>query len=136
MKLRATAHDGRLVLAQESRQSLVDYLRKREGKTLSVEVVEPKDKRSLEQNNYWHGPILDLVGDCWEEKTGTRYPKWAIHGALVGECFGYTDTPSGPVRRSSADLTVDEFSRLIDWTREELWHRYQVRAPEPGWEAA
>jgi hypothetical protein len=136
VKLTARARQGALAWELESLKSLSAYLRKNEGELVSVEVVRPKDKRSLEQNAYWHGPILSLVGDCWEEARGVRYPKDAIHSALVGECFGYTDTPMGPVRRSSASLTVEEFSHLIDWTREELWQRYRVHAPEPGWEDA
>ena len=47
------------------------------------------------------------------------YTPAQMHYALLGECFGFVQQNAGgltvPVKPSSSDLSVDEFSRLIEW---------------------
>jgi hypothetical protein len=41
-----------------------------------------------------------------------------MHYALLGECFGYIDGPKGtkvPRVAGSSKLSVEEFTRLIEW---------------------
>lgn len=69
-------------------------------------------KRSLNQNAYWWStPVKLLAEHC-------GYTDSQMHYALLGECFGYTVGPTGkpvPVKPSSSDLTVEEFTHLIEW---------------------
>lgn len=75
--------------------------------------VEPiGEKRSLDQNAYWWAvPVKILAEHC-------GYTDSQMHYALLGECFGYTSGPTGkavPVKPSSSELTVAEFTQLIEW---------------------
>lgn len=75
--------------------------------------VEPiGEKRSLDQNAYWWAvPVKLLAEHC-------GYTDSQMHYALLGECFGYTSGPTGkavPVKPSSSELTVAEFTQLIEW---------------------
>lgn len=69
-------------------------------------------KRTLDQNAYWWAvPVKLLAEHC-------GYTDSQMHYALLGECFGYTAGPTGqpvPVKPSSSDLTVEEFTHLIEW---------------------
>lgn len=82
------------------------------GKTVDVEITRHRDKRSLDQNAYWHAVPVDLLA----EHCGYTHDQ--MHYALLGEWGGYLDGPAGqPVPRiaSSSKLTTDEFSKLIEW---------------------
>jgi hypothetical protein len=73
---------------------------------------EWKHQRTLSQLRYWWAvPVKILADEC-------GYTPSQMHYALLGECFGYTEGPTGkavPVKPSSSDLNVGEFTKLIDW---------------------
>ena len=77
-----------------------------------ITVERKKAKRSLDQNAYWWAvPVKILAEHC-------GYTENQMHYALLGECFGYTSGLNGrpmPVKPSSSDLSVEEFTHLIDW---------------------
>ena len=80
--------------------------------TVLVHVDKRKNKRTLDQNAYWHAvPVKELAEHC-------GYTPSQMHYALLGECFGYRAGPAGhvlPIKPSSSDLSIEEFSHLIDW---------------------
>jgi hypothetical protein len=79
-----------------------------------VEVIARKErsKRSVDQNAFWWAvPVRLLADHC-------GYSDSDMHYALLGECFGWKAGPTGkeiPNVTSSSVLTVEEFTRLIDW---------------------
>lgn len=79
---------------------------------LVVKLKAQRPQRTLDQNSYWWAiPVKLLAEHC-------GYTDTQMHYALLGECFGYTSGPLGqpvPVKPSSSDLTVEEFTHLIDW---------------------
>lgn len=77
-----------------------------------AEVREVKEKRSTEQNAYWH-VCCGLIGDHCGYTTAEvkilikRQLEWMVY-RVNGE----------PFLRSSTDLNTAEFSALVDFTRE------------------
>lgn len=86
-----------------------------EGKVVEVVIRRPKAQRSLDQNAYWWAePVKVLAEFC-------GYTESQMHYALLGECFGYEPGPGGqpiPIKPSSSELTVEEFTHLIEWVQQ------------------
>jgi hypothetical protein len=102
-----------------------DWLKKRPHQTAI---------RSARQNRYWYGVVVQTVNEIWtrEARRETPYPKGAVHGALVGAFGGdWVETPLEIVRPSSAELTVAEFSQMIDAVAGWLKDEYKVILPSP-----
>lgn len=122
-------------------------LQRKAGKRVWVELLSEAQVRSSQQNRYWWAVVVATVSDLWEReglrmRTGEGVqiplPKEVIHDALVTAFGGgVVETPLGKARRKSTpQMTVDEFSALIDATKEYVLHKYGVVIPEPGEEAA
>ena len=98
--------------ALDQRGAFTAYASQFKGKEVELTIREKKAQRTLNQNRYWWAvPVKILAEEC-------GYTPSQMHYALLGECFGYTEGPSGkpvPVRPSSSELNVGEFQKLIDW---------------------
>ena len=105
-----------------------------QGRVVKVEILTPRQIHTRQQEKFWWGPMLSTIRACWAEEMGwTVLPvKDVIHGRLVAAVFGTVDTPLGPERVSSRDLTVEQYSQLIQAGTEHLWNKYKVPAPEPN----
>lgn len=115
------------------RQRIAAVLNGFRGKAIDVEIKRHRDKRSLDQNAYWHAVPVDLLA----EHCGYTHDQ--MHYALLGEWGGYIDGPNGqPVPRiaSSSKLTTDEFSKLIEWVLTWGPSEMGVIIPAPNEEAA
>lgn len=98
-----------------------------------VKVERAKPRRSLDQNAYWWAVPVKLIA----EHCG--YTDAQMHYALLGECFGYIAGPNGqpvPVKPSSSELTVEEFTHLIDWVLTWAPTELGVNLPAPDERAA
>lgn len=94
-----------------------------------VKIERRKPKRSLDQNAYWWSVPVKLIA----EHCG--YTDAQMHYALLGECFGYVPGPNGqpvPVKPSSSDLSVKEFTHLIEWVLTWAPSELGVEIPEPN----
>jgi hypothetical protein len=96
-------------------------------KVVEIVIRKPRTQRSLDQNAYWWAvPVKILAEFC-------GYTENQMHYALLGECFGYEPGPHGvpvPVKPSSADLSVEEFTHLIDWAQQ--WAASELGVDVPG----
>jgi hypothetical protein len=109
-----------------------------EGRTVYVTFEDEARARTSSQNRYWFGIVVPAIGECWKREKGwAAVPdKGVIHDALVRALFGTTETPLGPARRSSRDLTTQQFTDLIEWTRDYAREKYAIEIPSPGGEPA
>lgn len=96
-------------------------------KTVTITSGEKRSK-TYQQVKYWWAVPVELCADhC-------GYTPAQMNTALLGECFGYVDGPTGhavPAKPSLADLSVEEANHLIDWVL--IWAPSQldVTVPEP-----
>jgi hypothetical protein len=112
---------------------VVAHLRTIAGQSTEIVIRKPRTKRSLDQNAYWWAvPVALLAEHCGNTPS-------QMHYALLGERFGYVTGPLGqpvPVKPSSSDLTVEEFTGLIEWVLIFGPAELGVVFPTPGeWEA-
>lgn len=100
------------VFALDDKGTFKREIQQFKGCEVTVTVKRKEHRRSLDQNRYWWAePVKRLADHC-------GYTDAQMHYALLGECFGYTTGPTGqpvPVKPSSSDLTVAEFTQLIEW---------------------
>lgn len=94
------------------------------GKRFVLSLEPRKLKRTLDQNAGWWGVIIPAIAEhCGYED----YEHDNLHYSLLHKCFGET-TKGGvtsPNKVSSSNLSVEEFTHLIDWA-------YRVFAVEFG----
>lgn len=118
----AVAHDGALTFDQWA--LVKQYLNRREGARLVVDIRQPRQRRSLDQNAWWWAEAVPKLA----EHCG--YTANQMHYALLGECFGYEDGPTGqpvPKKPSSSELSTQEFSDLITWVL--IWAPSELGVP-------
>ena len=110
-------------------------LDKRVGKRVWVELLNEAQARSSQANRYWWAVCVATVQECWQRDRGDALPlpAEAVHDALVTAFGGgLVETPFGKARRkSSAQMTVDEFSGLIESTADYLNSKYGCVLPSP-----
>ncbi len=117
-------------------------LDKRVGKRVTVELLNEAQMRSNQVNRYWWGVCVKTVQECWhlaKVEAGEAHindlpmAKEHVHDALVTAFGGgMVETPLGKARKSSASMTVEEFSALIEATADYLNTRYKgVVLPKP-----
>ena len=101
---------GQVVI--QDRQAFDEYAKTLRGSDLQVILRKAQSQRSVQQNAYWWAvPVRLLADHC-------GYSDNDMHYALLGECFGYHVGPTGkeqPNEPSSSALTVEKFTRLIEW---------------------
>lgn len=90
------------------------FLLRQDGKMLTVEAKLAATQRTLSQNKLYWSQIVPLVTSFLSEATGKFYTSDQTHYALKCAFIGTDETPLGPVPRSSAALSVEEFSTYIE----------------------
>lgn len=105
-------------------------LRKLAGKRVELVLRKPKSKRSIDQNAYAHKWPFRLLADYF----GCSVEEAKLD--ILGEKFGWTTGPvSGkplPIKAHTSDLTVEEFSALIEWMVPWAAEKFGVLIPLPG----
>ena len=100
------------------------------GKPLRVIVTEEERKRTLEQNRFFHGPVLDaIVEQAWWE--GRRYPKefWKEYFRRRHLLKDEYETPDGEVIQtywSTADLNVGQMTEFLQKVQAEAASEWGV----------
>ena len=106
-------------------------LSKFEDCPISVSVERPRSRRTLSQNNWWHGFIIPPVA----EKTGMSHEE--THRFLEGEfCPRYVKKILGKDRvfiRRCSQLTKGEFVEVVERVRAFLADfGIAIQAPDPA----
>jgi hypothetical protein len=123
----ATVRGGKLV--QADLNAVKRHLATLDGHDVEFTIKRKRSQRSLDQNKFWWAvPVAILAEHC-------GYTPSQMHYALLGECFGYLAGPTGqpvPNVPSSSELSVDEFSRLIEWVLTWAPSELGVSIPAPN----
>ena len=126
----SASSDGALLVHDQQRWA--HWLTKHRGQLIEVELRDAKAIRSNRQNKFWWAVVIPLVRGQWEREKATLISPEFVHDALVGAFGGdWRDTPLGRARRSSTDMTIEEFSKLIEQTSEYLKDQYGCVLPSP-----
>ena len=116
---------GRLVM--DDRAGFIRHVYSFAGKDVEVTIKRKRSQRSLDQNAYWWAvPVRLCAEHC-------GYSDSEMHYALLGECFGWKDGPTGkpiPNIASSSGLSVDQFTHLIEWVL--VWGPSELGVEIPG----
>lgn len=119
---------GRIIFDEPERFQC--YVRARAGRKVEVLVRPIKNRRSLQQNAYWHGVPVTIMAEYMGED------HMATHYSLLHECFGYHWNEKlkkeVPNKGSSSVLTVEEFNHLIEWCPRWAFENFGVHVPLPN----
>lgn len=116
---------GQLVPVDPSAWSL--GIRKLEGKRVTVEVEPWRKSRSAQQNRYYWGVVVAILG----EEFG--YTREEMHAALCHRFLGDVDEQTGLMRiRSTKDLSTAEFEEHMSRIREWAALNYAISVPLPN----
>jgi hypothetical protein len=119
---------GVLDVSQTQRQAMARWCKTLKGQDVEIVVRKKQDKRSLDQNAYWHSVPVRIMAEEWGET-----PERA-HYLMLAEWRGYSDGPKGPLPNctSSSKLTREEFSELITWVLEWGPSEWNCYIPAPN----
>jgi hypothetical protein len=106
-------------------------LKARAGKEIELVLRAPKSKRSIEANAYWWGVAVPMIA---EDLGYDKHEHDQVHYALVSKCFGVRQDPKlGEVpNKRSSQLTVGEFSELMEWAVRFAATELGIVVPLPG----
>lgn len=100
------------------------------GKPLRVIVTEEERRRTLDQNRFFHGPVLDTIAEqAWWE--GRRFPKefWKEYFRRRYLLKDEYETPDGEVIQtywSTADLNVGQMTEFLQKVQAEAASEWGV----------
>jgi hypothetical protein len=114
---------GKLIL--DTPQRYLVHLVCLDGKPIELIVRKRKSQRSLQQNAYYWGVVIEILANHFGYEAGE------MHEALK---FKFLRTHEGdlPAARSTAKLNTEEFvayvDRVVRWAAQE----HQLYIPDPG----
>lgn len=110
-------------------------LQRNRGKRVELELRNETEVRSDRANRYWWGVVIPFVAEQWGRTRQSDAPvdKHVIHDALVGALSPVEpiETELGLVRPRSSQMSVAEFSQMIEAVREWAFQKYQAHLPGP-----
>lgn len=116
---------GQLVPVDPSAWTL--GIRKLEGKRVTVEVEAYRKSRSAQQNRYYFGVVVAILG----EEFG--YTRDEMHAALCHRFLGDVDERTGLMKiGSTKDLSTAEFEEHMSRIREWAGLNYGIEIPLPN----
>ena len=129
--------EGRLVIANDEKASFIAEISRHRGKGVRVRVVVDGRKRSIVQNNYYYGVVVDLLRRCMQEEWGESLTKEEVHEILKTqcnwkECFSQLTGESIKVGKSTATLTTTEFEEYCERCRRFALEFFNLTIPLPN----
>lgn len=98
------------------------------GQAVEIVIRAPKAQRSLDQSAYAHAVPFKLIAEAMGESVE------AAKLCLLGEKWGWHEVRGHPlpVKPSTAALTVEEFSELIEWLPAFALETFGIQIPLPN----
>ena len=119
---------GKLLLVDDEKPMRDRYLKRFAGRDVDITIRIHREKRSLDQNAYWHAVPFLLLSEEWGEDIETTKL------LVLGECFGWREFADGrriPMKPSTAALTTEEGSYLTEWMPPWAMTNFGVYIPLP-----
>jgi hypothetical protein len=120
--LTATVKGGKLDLSEWQRKLIGDYLTRREGKPVVVKMAPPTNTRSVRANRLYWGAVLGTLAS--ETGNSTEDLLLVLKDMFLPRKFVTLGGKEVEVRKSTADLSADEFSKYLKqiaaWSAAEL----------------
>lgn len=112
-------------------EALGNYIKKLEGKDVRVKIEQKTKSRSLSQNNYYWGVVIELIA----EHLGYRADE--VHDLMRAMFLPYSfvDAKRGiniQTARSTSSLTTVEFEEYIEKIRGWASSEQEIRIPLPN----
>jgi len=131
MQFKAKVTNGKMTL--NNRDIFTNEIQKYEGKDLILEIREAKSQRSLNQNAYYWGIVLDILS----KETG--YTLHEMHEVLkskflstIIDFFYKNKTEVLYGSRSTANLNTKEFENYLEEIRRWAITDLSINIPEPN----
>lgn len=100
-----------------------------------ITVEKLYNKRSLEQNAFYHHVVLHEFSRGYYETSGERITRETAHEFLKGR-FNTKEVKMGEtllvIPRSTTELTTTEFNEYIEKCRKFVAEFFGIEIPEPG----
>lgn len=123
-----------------------EWLEKHVAQRIEVELRDEAKVRSNRQNRFFHGPVLEELARVWhadgwrrshDDGSSSALPRWMVRArALALFCpHDFIKDPDGhatAVRQSTADLSVKEFTAMLEEVAEYLTHKEGERGILPS----
>ena len=122
----ATVSEGRLI--HDFPERFARYLMTLEGKRVNILVTKFKKKRSLEQNSFYWGILIDILSREF------GYESEEIHLMLREKFLRIYDDkhPDFVIARSTTKLTTVEFVEYIEKIQRWAAQEHQIYLPDPN----
>jgi hypothetical protein len=119
---------GVLDVSQTQKQAMRRWVRTLKGQDVEIVVRKKQDKRSIDQNAYFHAVPVELMAEEWGVSHDEAYY------LLLAEWKGYKDGPLGrmPNVTSGSKLTREDFSALIKWVLDYGPSEWNCYIPAPN----
>jgi len=106
--------------------TLAVYLRHFEGKEVETTIQEKKYIRSLNQNSYYWGVVIPIIGD------ELGYFGDEMHGVLGQKFLKYVDDKGNERIKSTAKMKTNEFNDYLE--RVKIWAsaEFNIYVPDPN----
>jgi hypothetical protein len=124
-------------MIKRNRNLVTEAIQSFEGKTIILTIERQTKKRSLEQNRYYWGVLIEIAkkgiyecwGECWDSNS--------VHNLLLNECPVYRDivyVKTGEVKsvkKTSSEMTTIEMSLYWDKCIKYLAENFYMDCPLP-----
>lgn len=114
--------DGRLVPSDGQKRTIAEYLHTRDGKAVEVKLSRPTNNRSLSQNRFYWGVVLTTIAESTGNSTEDLH--LVLKDMFLPRKFITLGAKEVEVRKTTTDLTTDEFSKYLEavaaWAASEL----------------
>lgn len=116
---------------------ILDAIKSYEGKDLILTFEKPKKKRSIPQNNYYHGLLVPLMqegvkslwGETWSHEKTHEFlkSKFCFHEMVIEKTGEIEKVP-----KSTTENTTTEAEVMYLNIRIYLLENFDIDAPEPA----
>jgi hypothetical protein len=125
-----TVRGGKVIFDQSL--AWTGTLARHEGKRVTVTVRKLSVRRSSNQNRWYWSCVVPFVAECLSVGRALPLSRDQAHYVLKSAFLGTEDTPLGPIPKSTAGLSIEEFSAYCERIVAHAATEWGVALPQPG----